>query len=129
MNISVIGTGYVGLVTGTCFAEVGNHVCCVDNDVGKVDRLNAGELPIYEPGLDDLVDDASGHSVVPGGHGAAMPGAHTTLPTIGNRLLSEQFQAVPVGIICFSNWNPSRGPTSIKVTSLGRLAVISVIFI
>lgn len=56
MNISVIGTGYVGLVTGTCLAEVGNHVCCVDNDASKIDSLNNGELPIYEPGLDDLVE-------------------------------------------------------------------------
>ena len=55
MNISVIGTGYVGLVTGTCFAEVGNHVCCVDNVAAKIDSLNKGKLPIYEPGLDDLV--------------------------------------------------------------------------
>ena len=55
MNITVIGSGYVGLVTGACFAEVGNHVVCVDNDAAKIDRLLAGEIPIYEPGLDALV--------------------------------------------------------------------------
>ena len=55
MKITVIGTGYVGLVSGTCLAEVGNHVLCVDIDQSKVDRLNNGEIPIYEPGLEDLV--------------------------------------------------------------------------
>ncbi len=55
MKIAIIGTGYVGLVTGTCFADVGNNVICVDNDTSKIDRLNNGEIPIYEPGLDRLV--------------------------------------------------------------------------
>ena len=56
MNISLIGTGYVGLVTGTCFAEVGHNVICVDCDKKKIDLLQAGEIPIYEPGLKDLVE-------------------------------------------------------------------------
>lgn len=56
MNIAVVGTGYVGLVTGTCFAETGNHVVCVDIDANKVQRMQNGEVPIYEPGLDVLFE-------------------------------------------------------------------------
>ena len=55
MNITMIGTGYVGLVTGTCFAEFGHHVTCVDKITDKIDQLNAGKIPIYEPGLDTMV--------------------------------------------------------------------------
>ena len=55
MNIAVVGTGYVGLVAGACFAETGNEVICVDINQKKVDALNRGEVPIFEPGLDDLV--------------------------------------------------------------------------
>ena len=55
MKLTVIGTGYVGLVTGACLADVGNHVLCIDIDRSKVARLNAGEVPIHEPGLDEVV--------------------------------------------------------------------------
>ena len=54
MNITVIGTGYVGLVSGVCYAEIGNQVICVDKDPRKIEMLNAGEIPIYEPGLKEL---------------------------------------------------------------------------
>jgi UDPglucose 6-dehydrogenase len=55
MRVTVFGSGYVGLVTGACLADVGNHVVCVDIDEAKVDRLNRGEVPIYEPGLDIMI--------------------------------------------------------------------------
>ena len=55
MKITVIGTGYVGLVTGTCLSEVGNDVICFDTDAGKIEQLLRGEIPIYEPGLQDMV--------------------------------------------------------------------------
>ena len=55
MRVTIFGSGYVGLVTGACLADAGNHVVCVDVDAAKVARLNAGEVPIHEPGLDDLI--------------------------------------------------------------------------
>ena len=56
MNVAMVGTGYVGLVTGACFAEFGMNVHCVDSDASKIAMLNRGEIPIYEPGLDSLVE-------------------------------------------------------------------------
>ncbi|KQP96841.1 UDP-glucose/GDP-mannose dehydrogenase family protein [Methylobacterium sp. Leaf117] len=61
MHIVMVGSGYVGLVSGTCFADFGHQVTCVDNDAGKIDLLNAGRMPIYEPGLEALVAENVRH--------------------------------------------------------------------
>ena len=55
MKLCMIGTGYVGLVSGTCFSDLGNKVYCVDNDIKKIENLNRGISPIYEPGLNEII--------------------------------------------------------------------------
>ncbi|WP_457093337.1 2-dehydropantoate 2-reductase N-terminal domain-containing protein, partial [Microvirga sp. P5_D2] len=55
MRIAMIGSGYVGLVSGACLADFGHDVCCVDKDPAKIEALNRGEIPIFEPGLSELV--------------------------------------------------------------------------
>jgi UDPglucose 6-dehydrogenase len=85
MKITMIGTGYVGLVTGTCFAESGNDVTCIDVDAAKVEALNNGEIPIYEPGLTELVirNSKSGRLKFTTDYAAGIPGAKCIFICVG----------------------------------------------
>jgi UDPglucose 6-dehydrogenase len=85
MNITMIGTGYVGLVTGTCLAESGNDVTCVDIDQAKIERLRRGEIPIYEPGLSELVqfNVKSGRLKFSTSAADAVPGAQCVFIAVG----------------------------------------------
>ena len=85
MKVAVVGTGYVGLVTGTCFAESGNDVVCVDNNPAKIDLLNGGGVPIYEPGLTELVQKnrKEGRLAFTTDLAAAVRGARLTFVGVG----------------------------------------------
>lgn len=85
MRIAVVGTGYVGLVSGTCFAEFGTEVVCVDKDAGKIERLKRGEIPIFEPGLDELVAKQveAGRLTFTTDLGEAMDGAEAVFIAVG----------------------------------------------
>ncbi len=85
MKITVVGTGYVGLVTGTCFAEVGINVTCVDVDQRKIDNLKQGILPIYEPGLEDMVErnTKNGRLQFSTDLAASLPGSNAVFIAVG----------------------------------------------
>src|SRR6185503_18307042 len=85
MRIVLIGSGYVGLVSGACFADFGHQVCCVDNDADKIAALRKGEIPIFEPGLDELVAKtaASGRLKFEVDLAAALPGADAVFIAVG----------------------------------------------
>jgi UDPglucose 6-dehydrogenase len=85
VNICMIGAGYVGLVSAVCFSEFGWNVCCVDNDPGKIERLNAGEIPIYEPGLEEMLqrNTEKGRIRFTTDLGAAMKGAQLIFLAVG----------------------------------------------
>src|SRR5215470_28189 len=85
MRIAVIGTGYVGLVSGACISEFGVDVTCVDKDEDKIARLKAGEIPIYEPGLEDLVarNVRAGHLAFSTDLGEAVAGAEAVMVAVG----------------------------------------------
>ena len=82
MNITIIGTGYVGLVTGACLAELGNHVFCLDLDQRKVDMLNGGGMPIYEPGLKEIVER----------HASVLDALQTRDPDVAERAMRDHIE-------------------------------------
>jgi UDPglucose 6-dehydrogenase len=85
MRVAMIGTGYVGLVSGACFSNFGHHVVCVDKDAGKIARLKKGEIPIFEPGLDALVADnvKAGRLAFTTDLAAAVPDAEAVFIAVG----------------------------------------------
>jgi UDPglucose 6-dehydrogenase len=85
MRVAVVGTGYVGLVAGVCFADAGNEVVCVDVDRRKVERLKAGDVPIYEPGLHEILHRAQreGHLTFTTSHAEAVRGARAAFIAVG----------------------------------------------
>ncbi len=85
MRVAMIGAGYVGLVSGACFADFGHIVCCVDNDEGRIARLEAGQMPIFEPGLDDLVESnvRAGRLTFTGDLSAAVGAAEAVFIAVG----------------------------------------------
>ena len=85
MRVTMIGTGYVGLVTGACFSEFGVDVTCVDKDAGKIERLERGEIPIFEPGLDQMVakNKAAGRLKFTTDLARAVPGADAVFIAVG----------------------------------------------
>ncbi len=83
MKVTIIGSGYVGLVTGACLAQMGNHVICLDVDAGKIARLQAGEVPIHEPGLDQLIASNAAAGRIAFTTDAQAAVAHGTIVFIG----------------------------------------------
>ena len=85
MRVAMIGTGYVGLVSGACFSNFGHDVVCVDKDAGKIARLKRGEIPIYEPGLEALVADnvKAGRLSFTTDLNAAVPDAEVVFIAVG----------------------------------------------
>lgn len=91
MHIAVIGTGYVGLVTGACFSEFGHNVVCVDRDAAKIKNLEAGKMPIYEPGLDEMVhqNKSAGRLRFTTDLGEAVKGASAIFIAVGTPTVAE----------------------------------------
>ena len=85
MHVAMIGTGYVGLVSGVCFSEFGHSVVCVDKDSSKIDRLNGGEIPIFEPGLEELLisNERAGRITFTSGLRDAVKGADAVFIAVG----------------------------------------------
>jgi UDPglucose 6-dehydrogenase len=117
MRIAVVGTGYVGLVTGTCFADSGNAVTCLDINADKIARLNGGEIPIYEPGLEELVvrNARAGRLRFTTDTAAAISGAEVVFLAPFLR----QISATRCLLVWTSMGKPSNSTSRIAIASLG----------
>ena len=119
MNVAVVGTGYVGLVTGACLAELGHRVVCVDTDPMKIARLRKGEIPIYEPGLSDLVKKNAADGTlaftteiaqaVRGGVDVVFIAVGTPSDVIGGAMLGHVFAAAEEAAAAIAADNAARG--------------------
>src|SRR5581483_6046291 len=83
MRVAIIGTGYVGLTTGVCLAFVGHSVHCLDTDDSKIDALSAGKIPIYEPNLEELLEEARPNLHFTTSYAKAIPGAEVVFIAVG----------------------------------------------
>ncbi len=83
MRVAIIGTGYVGLTTGVCLAFIGHQVSCLDTDVSKIENLRAGKIPIYEPNLSDLMEEAAPNLHFTSDYAEAIPGAEVVFIAVG----------------------------------------------
>src|SRR3954447_20011446 len=83
MRVAIIGTGYVGLTTGVCLAFIGHHVSCVDTDRSKIEALQAGKVPIFEPSLAELIQEVSSNLTFTDNYAEAIPGADVVFIAVG----------------------------------------------
>src|SRR6056297_2686415 len=114
MKIAMIGTGYVGLVSGVCFSDFGHHVVCVDKDQRKIDMLERGEVPIYEPGLDTLMakNVEAGRLEFTRDLAAAIAGAEAVFIAVGTP--TRRGMAMRT---CPTSWRrPRRSPRPPRIT-------------
>jgi UDPglucose 6-dehydrogenase len=118
MRIAVVGTGYVGLVSGTCFADSGNTVTCLDIDAAKIARLNRGELPIYEPGLEELVkrNVGAGRLAFTTEAAAAIPRAEIVFLAVGTPPAADGSADLSALWRVVESIAPLLAPTAIVVT-------------
>src|SRR5579875_425331 len=83
MKVAIIGTGYVGLTTGVCLASIGHSVCCLDTDEAKIAALRSGKIPIYEPNLEELLNDCRHNLEFTSSYSAAIPDAEVVFIAVG----------------------------------------------
>jgi UDPglucose 6-dehydrogenase len=115
MKITVVGAGYVGLVTGACLAEMGNHVVCLDVDARKIDMLQRGEIPIHEPGLDQIVQRNAAAGRLQFTTDVAAAVGHGTLQFIGVGTPPDEDGSADLKYVLAAARNIGRHMTDYKV--------------